>query len=216
MFDDSTPVADGACPLAPNNGGVSRSAARAFGRKTFSAISLISSIALSGVITCLPEAVLQLPFIIPRGLTEGARKTCFSEPKHATKLPDRTLAGYTVRMARILLHTLGSSGDFNPFIAIALELKKRGHQPCFAVQPAHVKPLQALGLEAVGAGQDVDPQSDLYRRLLQPSLTEPIDVLFREMLIPAIQPATELLTPLVKECDLFLTHTKQLAAPAVA
>ena len=119
-------------------------------------------------------------------------------------------------MARILLHTLGSSGDFNPFIAIALELKRRGHEPCFAVQPAHVRSLNALGLEAIGVGPDVDPQSPLYRRLLQPSLTEPIDVLFREMLIPAIQPATELLTPLVKECDLFITHTLQLAAPAVA
>src|SRR3569833_2579938 len=113
MFDDSTPVADGACPLAPNNGGVSRSAARAFGRKTFSAISLISSIALSGVITCLPEAVLQLPFIIHRGLTEGARKTCFSEPKHATILPDRTLAGYTVRMARRGRRARGAAGGVN-------------------------------------------------------------------------------------------------------
>lgn len=119
-------------------------------------------------------------------------------------------------MARILLHTLGTSGDFNPFIAIALELKKRGHHPCFAVQPAHVRSLTALGLEAIGAGHDIDTQSDFYRRLLQPALTEPIDVLFREMLIPAIVPATELLTPLVKDCDLFLTHTIQLAAPAVA
>jgi UDP:flavonoid glycosyltransferase YjiC (YdhE family) len=119
-------------------------------------------------------------------------------------------------MARILLHTLGSSGDFNPFIAIALELKKRGHQPCFAVQPAHARSLTALGLEAIGAGPDVDPQSPMYRRLLQPSLHAPIDVLFREMLIPAIIPATELLTPLVKDCDLFISHTIQLAAPAVA
>lgn len=119
-------------------------------------------------------------------------------------------------MARILLHTLGTSGDFNPFIAIALELQKRGHQPCFAVQPAHVRPLAALGIEAIGAGPDVDPQSEMYRRLLTPALQEPIDVLFREMLIPAIIPATELLTPLVKDCDLFISHTIQLAAPAVA
>lgn len=119
-------------------------------------------------------------------------------------------------MARILLQTLGTSGDFNPFIAIALELKKRGHQPRFVVQPAHVKSLEVLGLEAIAGGTDIDPQSPQYRRLLQPSLTEPIDVLFREFLIPAIKPVTEILSPLVKESDLLLTHTMQLAAPAVA
>ncbi|MGO8669852.1 MAG: glycosyltransferase [Capsulimonadaceae bacterium] len=119
-------------------------------------------------------------------------------------------------MARILIHTLGSSGDFNPFIAIAFELKRRGHAPCFAVQPAHARSLGALGLEAIGVGPDVDPHSPEYRRLLQPALTDPIDVLFREMLIPNIIPATEILTPLVREADLFLSHTIQLAAPAIA
>jgi rhamnosyltransferase subunit B len=126
------------------------------------------------------------------------------------------VAGYTNAMARILLHTLGSSGDFNPFIAVGFELKKRGHDPFFAVQPANASAIRALGLDAIGVGPDVDPRSDMYRRLLQPSLTEPIDVLFREMLIPAIIPATELLTPLVRECDLFISHTLQLAAPAIA
>ena len=56
------------------------------------------------------------------------------------------------------------------------------------------------------------------RRLLapKPDVTAPIRTLFREVLIPAIVPATEALEPLAREADLFLSHSIQLAAPAVA
>ena len=56
------------------------------------------------------------------------------------------------------------------------------------------------------------------RRLLAPTpdVTHPIRLLFREVLIPAIVPATAALEPLVREADLFLSHSIQLAAPAVA
>jgi rhamnosyltransferase subunit B len=119
-------------------------------------------------------------------------------------------------MARILLHTLGSSGDFNPFIALALALRDRGHQPKFAVNPGNAAKIRALGLDAVDAGPDMDTQSDLMRRMLKASLTEPIDILFREMLVPAIVPATEGLIELCADADVFVSHPIQLASPAVA
>ena len=34
---------------------------------------------------------------------------------------------------RIVLSNIGTMGDINPLIAIALELKRRGHQPVMAV-----------------------------------------------------------------------------------
>src|SRR5215831_2082415 len=37
-------------------------------------------------------------------------------------------------MARIVLSTFGSTGDFNPFVALGLELRERGHHVVFAVQ----------------------------------------------------------------------------------
>ncbi len=119
-------------------------------------------------------------------------------------------------MAKILIHTLGSSGDFNPFTALALELRRRGHEIQFALSPKFAEKASALGFPAVVAGEDPDWDSDLLRRMLTAHTTAPVSILFKEVLIPAIVPATLALEPLAREADLFVSHTIQLAAPAVA
>ncbi len=119
-------------------------------------------------------------------------------------------------MAKILIHTLGSSGDLNPFLALALELKRRGHEIQFALSPKFADKARALGFAAAVAGEDPDWDSDLMRRMLAMHRTEPIRILFAEGMIPAIGPAAAALEPLVQDADLFLSHTIQLAAPAVA
>ena len=119
-------------------------------------------------------------------------------------------------MAKILIHTLGSSGDLNPFLALALELKRRGHEIEFALSPKFTEKARALGFSATIAGEDPDWDSDLMRRMLAMHRTDPIRILFAEGMIPAIGPAAAALEPLVQDADLFLSHTIQLAAPAVA
>jgi rhamnosyltransferase subunit B len=119
-------------------------------------------------------------------------------------------------MAKILIHTLGSSGDFNPFMALALELRRRGHEIQFALSPKCAEKARTLGFPAAVAGEDPEWESEMMRRMLAMHRTEPIRILFQEALIPAIIPAAEALEPLVREADLFLSHTIQLAAPAVA
>lgn len=119
-------------------------------------------------------------------------------------------------MAKILIHTLGSSGDFNPFMALAIELRRRGHDIQFALSPKFAEKALALGFSAAVAGEDPNWDSDLMRRMLAAHTTAPVSILFKEVLIPAIVPATLSLEPLAREADLFLSHTIQLAAPAVA
>ena len=119
-------------------------------------------------------------------------------------------------MAKILIHTLGSSGDLNPFLALALELKARGHEIHFALSPKFTEKARALGFSATVAGEDPDWDSELMRRMLVMHRIQPIQIMFEEALIPAIGPAAAALEPLVREADLFLSHTIQLAAPAVA
>ena len=119
-------------------------------------------------------------------------------------------------MSKILIHTLGSSGDFNPFMALALELRRRGHTVSWAVSPKFAEKARAQGFEASIAGVDPDWESDMLRRMLAAHLTEPIRIMFKEALIPAIVPATLAIEPLAREADLFLSHTIQLAAPAIA
>ena len=119
-------------------------------------------------------------------------------------------------MARILIHTLGSSGDFNPFMAVALELRRRGHDVRWAVSPSFADKARAQGFEAAISGPDPDWDSPLLRRMLAAHSTDPVKIMFAEALIPAIGPATEALEPLVRQSDLFLSHTIQLAAPILA
>ncbi len=118
-------------------------------------------------------------------------------------------------MAKILVHTLGSSGDFNPFMALALELRRRGHDIHWAVGPHSAEKARALGFSATVSGPDPDWDSEMMHRLLTAHPTEPVRILFQEALIPAIRPAFESLEPLAREADLLLSHTIQLAAPAV-
>ena len=48
---------------------------------------------------------------------------------------------------RIVLSTAGTAGDLNPFVAIALELKARGHQPVIAAQREFQATIEGEGVE---------------------------------------------------------------------
>jgi len=48
---------------------------------------------------------------------------------------------------RIVLSTIGTFGDTNPLIAIALELKRRGHVPVMALPALYEPKIRPLGLE---------------------------------------------------------------------
>ncbi len=50
-------------------------------------------------------------------------------------------------MSRIVLTTIGSLGDLHPKIAIALELRKRGHDVVFATHKEYCAKIEALGFE---------------------------------------------------------------------
>ena len=92
-------------------------------------------------------------------------------------------------MAKILIHTLGSSGDFNPFMALALELRRRGHSIHWAVSPKFADKARAQGFEATVAGVDPEWESDMLRRMLAAHLTDPVQILFKEVLIPRHRPS---------------------------
>jgi rhamnosyltransferase subunit B len=57
---------------------------------------------------------------------------------------------------RILITTLGSSGDINPFIAIARALLSRGHHPLLLVNPHYRAQIQDAGIAFAPLGDDWD------------------------------------------------------------
>ncbi|GAB1537993.1 hypothetical protein NUACC21_06490 [Scytonema sp. NUACC21] len=50
-------------------------------------------------------------------------------------------------MSLIVLTTIGSFGDLHPKIALALELRKRGHDIVFATHKEYQSKIEALGFE---------------------------------------------------------------------
>ncbi len=61
---------------------------------------------------------------------------------------------------RIVLSTFGSFGDVHPYIAIALELKARGHSVVIATSEVYREKMDALGLELHRVRPDVPSYDD--------------------------------------------------------
>src|SRR5690348_6841560 len=53
----------------------------------------------------------------------------------------------SITMKKIVISTFGSFGDVHPYVAIALELKRRGHRPVIATSEIYREKTDALGLE---------------------------------------------------------------------
>ena len=58
-------------------------------------------------------------------------------------------------MARIVLNTFGSLGDLHPYLALALGLQRRGHQPVIATSAIYRAKVEALGLAFAAVRPDV-------------------------------------------------------------
>ncbi len=56
---------------------------------------------------------------------------------------------------RAVLTNFGSMGDVQPFVALALELQRHGHQPVLALSPAFAEPVRRQGLDFAPIGPDL-------------------------------------------------------------
>jgi len=119
---------------------------------------------------------------------------------------------------RIVLSNIGTYGDTNPLIAIALELKRRGHVPVMALPAVYQPKIRPLGLEFHPVRPDIDPSNSVLvemvydvkkgtehglRDFLFPSLRQSYD----DLLHAATQP---------ERADLLLIGELNYAGPLVA
>lgn len=120
---------------------------------------------------------------------------------------------------RIVLSTFGSFGDIHPYIAIALELRARGHSPVMATSEVYREKMDALGLELHRVRPDLpsyDETEELSRLVAE--LMEPRGGTEKVigMLTPNLRDAYEDLDAAVTDADLLLTHPLPLIGPLVA
>src|SRR5215469_16616646 len=69
-------------------------------------------------------------------------------------------------LMRIVLSNIGTYGDIHPLIAIALELKRRGHTPVMALPAVYLQKIEPLGIEFRPIRPDIDPKNTLLVEMI--------------------------------------------------
>jgi rhamnosyltransferase subunit B len=119
---------------------------------------------------------------------------------------------------RIIFSNIGTLGDINPLIAIALELKRRGHVPVMALPAVYESRIKPLGLEFHPVRPDIDPNNNLLVEMIY-DVNRGTETGLREFLFPALrQTYDDLLAAatMPARADLLLLGELNYAGPLVA
>jgi len=120
---------------------------------------------------------------------------------------------------KIVFSTFGSFGDVHPYVAIALELKARGHHPVIATSEIYREKTDALGLEL----HAVRPVVPSYREpdKVAPMIEKVMDArtgteeVMNTFIIPHLRDTYDDLLAAVRGADLFVTHPLSMTGPLV-
>ncbi len=120
-------------------------------------------------------------------------------------------------MAKIVLNTFGSFGDLHPYLAIAIELARRGHRPLIATSEVYRAKVQAEGIAFAAVRPDVGEllgQTEFLKKLWDPKHGS--KYLLRDYLLPRVEEGFEDLAAVCEGADLLVTHAAAYAGPIVA
>ncbi|HEX8738463.1 MAG TPA: glycosyltransferase [Pyrinomonadaceae bacterium] len=119
-------------------------------------------------------------------------------------------------MARIVLATFGSLGDLHPMLALAIELRRRGHEIVVNTLEVYREKIDALGFEFFPMRPNLSPEDDreLARRVMDAKTGT--EMLLKEILLPNVRPMYDDLSEAVKGADLFVTGEVVFAAKSVS
>lgn len=120
-------------------------------------------------------------------------------------------------MSRIVFTTWGSLGDLHPYIALGVQLQRRGHDVAVATLPAWQPNVERSGLEFRPLRPDVPPQEnsrDIVRRILD--AREGPAYLFTEVLGPALRDTYDDTGAALRGADLAVSHQIPVTTPIVA
>jgi rhamnosyltransferase subunit B len=119
---------------------------------------------------------------------------------------------------RIVLSNIGTFGDINPLIAIALELKRRGHQPVMAVPEVYGPKIIPLNIEFHPVRPNPDPHDTLQVEMIY-DVRKGTERGLREFLFPVLRQTYDDLTTAATvpaRADLLLLGELNYAGPIVA
>lgn len=119
---------------------------------------------------------------------------------------------------RIVFSTYGTFGDVNPLVALALELKRRGHRPVLAVPEMFRPKIEPLGIGFARVRPDQDPNDTRLIAMIY-DIKHGTETGLREFLFPSLRESYDDLMDAVAAdggADLLVTGELAYAAPLVA
>lgn len=101
-------------------------------------------------------------------------------------------------------------------LGLADALRTRGHHPVLALPAYYRRVCEPLGFEFLAVEPDADPEKDaqLVQRVMNPR--NGAEIIFREVLMPALTQSYATLRDAVATADLLISHPGVPAAPIVA
>lgn len=117
-------------------------------------------------------------------------------------------------MAKIVLATIGSLGDVHPKVALALELKKRGHDVTIAAMDYYRERIEPLGIRFSSMAPHLVPgDKDLARELMDSRKGS--EKILREIIMPSLRRMYGDLMRAVDGADVLITGEIVYAAKSV-
>ncbi len=119
---------------------------------------------------------------------------------------------------RIVLSNIGTFGDINPLIALALELRRRGHVPVLALPEVYRPKIAPLGLEFHAVRPDIDPSNSKLVEMVY-DVKKGTETGLREFLFPVLRETYDDLLAAATQpqrADLLLLGELNYAGPLVA
>src|SRR4029078_11986652 len=73
---------------------------------------------------------------------------------------------------RVVISTFGSFGDIHPYMAIAMELQRRGHAPVIATMEIYREKMEGAGLEFAAVRPNIpqpkEQDPELIEKIMEP------------------------------------------------
>ena len=125
----------------------------------------------------------------------------------------------TFRRNRVVMATMGSLGDLHPYIALALEMRKRYIEPVIATSETYRQRIESLNIEFYPIRPAMpEPETSEYFKMVE-GVVDPnrgAEYLFKRILVPALRDMYDDLSWAIEDADLLVTHPIVLAGPLVA
>lgn len=126
-----------------------------------------------------------------------------------------TSSSSATRGRRIVLTTVGSYGDLNPFLGLAVALQRRGHRPVVATSPYYRDVVERAGVGFHPVRPDGDPSDRaLLAQVMHPRRGS--EFIVREVMMRHLRDTHADVLEAARDADLLVSHPITFATPVVA